>query len=53
MITSVQVDSNCGKSPCFNFCVPYLRNVIVLLPVLMMVYTYGVFAEMNIFFHLT
>ena len=50
MITSVQMDSNCGKSPCFDLCVPYLCNVTVLLPVLMMVYTYGLFAEMNIFF---
>ena len=49
MITSVRVDSNCGKSACFDLCVLYLCNAIVLLPVLMMVYTYSLFAEMNIF----
>ena len=53
LITSVQVDHSCRNSPCFNLCVLYLCNVIMLLPVLMMIYAHGVFAEINILLTLT
>ena len=47
-LISVQVDHSCSKGPCFNLRVSYLCNVIMLLPMLMMVYTYGVYTEINI-----
>ena len=52
LITSVQVDHSCRNSPCFN-CVSYLCSNIMLLPVLMMIYAYVVFAEINIYLTLT
>ena len=48
LITSVHVDHSCNYSPCFNLCVSCLCNVIILLRVLMVIYTYSVFAEINI-----
>ena len=53
LITSVQVDHSCRNSPCFNLCVSYLFNVIMLLPVLMIIYAYGILAETNILLTLT